>query len=104
MFGLAADLDGCANDLVANDTLWRGVQYWLKQTMRDADRVERGTPATPKRVQVRAADAAMGDFDVDVRLLPRLGLILLELQVALRGLWVKAHPALELVIGTHVFD
>lgn len=70
----------------------------------NTDRVESWTPATSERVQIRAANTAMGDFDVDVCLLPSLWFVLLELQVAFRGLWVKAHPALELVICTHGFD
>ena len=70
-----------------------GGSYW----------VESGTPATSQRVQVGAADTAMGDFDIDVRFLPRLWLVLLELQVTFHGLWVKAHPALELVVCIHGF-
>lgn len=104
MFGLAPNLDGCPNDLVANDTLRQVLQSCSKRIMRQhgrTDRVESWTPSTSERVQIRAANTAMGDFDVDVCLLPCLWFVLLEFQVAFRGLWVKTHPALELVICTH---
>jgi hypothetical protein len=43
------------------------------------------------------------DFDVDVCFLPRFGLELLPLHLALGGAGIKANPALELVVGAH-FD
>lgn len=46
----------------------------------------------------------MGNFDIDVTLFPRFGLVLLELQVTFRGFRVETHPTLELVVCTHGFD
>lgn len=50
-------------------------------------------------MQVRATDTTVADLDVDVGLLPRLGLELLPDHLSLAGLGAEAHPALELVIG-----
>lgn len=54
-------------------------------------------------MQVGAADAAVGDFDVHVVFLEGLGRVFLPDHLALGGLLVQAHPAFELVVlGSHV--
>lgn len=59
-------------------------------------------PAGTEDVGVGAADAAVGDADVDVRLFPGLGRVLFPDHVALAGRGVLADPALELVVcGRH---
>jgi len=50
-------------------------------------------------MHVRAADTAVCDLDIDVGLLPLLGLKFLPDHLALDGAGVEAHPALELVVG-----
>ena len=64
-------------------------------------------PARAKRVKVRSADTCMGDLNVDIVLLvKRLDLVLgkvLPHHVALGGLIVQAHPALEgVILGSHL--
>jgi len=49
-------------------------------------------------VQIRTADAAVRDLNVDIIFLPLLGLKLLPLHLADRVL-VETEPSLELVIG-----
>lgn len=51
-------------------------------------------------MQVGATDATVGDLDVDVCLLPRLGLKGLPLHVS-HGILVEAQPALELIVLCH---
>lgn len=50
-------------------------------------------------MHIRAAHAAVGNFDIAVPRLKRLGLELLPDHVALGGAGVQAHPALKLVVG-----
>lgn len=64
-------------------------------------RVRRVAPAVAQEVQVAAAHAAVRDLDVDVVLLPRLGLDLLPDHLALHRAWVVGRPALELVVCCH---
>lgn len=78
------DADGGADDLVA-----------------DAARVDGWAPAAAEGVQVAAADAAVGDLDVDVGLLPCFGLERLPDHFAFGGVFVLAHPSLEFVVGAH---
>ena len=59
-------------------------------------------PTAPHGVQVGTADAAMGDFDVNVGLFPLLGLEFLPLQLAVHAVRAVAQPALEFVRGGHV--
>jgi hypothetical protein len=54
-------------------------------------------------VKVRAADTAVCDLDVDVVLLPLLGLKGIPLHLSIDGARITAKPALEFVIGRH-FD
>lgn len=58
-------------------------------------------PARPQDVDVTAADTTVGDANVDIGLLPLLGLILLPDHVALSGLLVLAHPSLKFVVCCH---
>ena len=67
----------------------------------DATRVDGRTPSAAEGVDVATADAAVGDFDVDVGLLPGLGLVLFPVHFALDGVFVFAHPSLEFVVGGH---
>jgi hypothetical protein len=55
-------------------------------------------------VQVRTADTAVRDLDIDVGLFPLLGSEFLPDHVALAGSGIKAHPAFELVVCRHVGD
>lgn len=64
----------------------------------DGQRVRRLAPAAAENVQVAAAHAAVRDADVDVRLLPGLGLELLPLHVTVGRRGVQALPSLELVV------
>lgn len=52
-------------------------------------------------MQIGAANARVGDFDVNVGLFPGLGLILLPNHFALGGLGVQAHPSFKFVVGRH---
>ena len=70
--------------------------------MADADGVTRGTPATPERMQIGAANATVGDFDVDVGLVEWFRRVRLPDHFTLRGVLVQTHPALECVVGRHV--
>lgn len=54
-------------------------------------------PSTAQSVHVRTTDTTVSDLDVDIGLLPRLGLELLPDHLALSSLGAQAHPALELV-------
>ena len=56
-----------------------------------------GRPTATESVQITATDAAVGDFDIDVGLLPGLGLVALPFHVALDGAGVETEPALEVV-------
>lgn len=58
-------------------------------------------PAGAEGVNIGAADARVGDLDVDVGLLPDLGLIPLPHHVTLGGGGVCADPSLKLVVGGH---
>ena len=58
-------------------------------------------PTAPHGVQVGAADAAIGDFNVNVGLFPLLRLELLPLQLAVHAVRAVAQPALEFVGGGH---
>ena len=46
----------------------------------------------------------MADFDVDIVIFEVLGLERLVLEVAFDGVFVKAHPSFELVVGRHGWD
>lgn len=61
-----------------------------------------GAPAGSEGVDVRAADAAVRDLDVDVVLGPLLGLEGVPLHLALDGLGVVPEPSLERVVGHRV--
>lgn len=50
-------------------------------------------------MQVRAADTRVGDFNVDVVVLPLLGLELAPGHVAVSRLGIVALPAFKLVVG-----
>ena len=56
-------------------------------------------PSTTQGVQIRATDTTVSDLDIDIGLLPRLGLEFLPDHLALGGFGVEAYPAFELVIG-----
>lgn len=58
-------------------------------------------PSGAEGVDVGAADAAVGDFDVDVGFFPFLGLVGLPLHVSVDGFGVETHPAFEFVVGGH---
>ena len=58
-------------------------------------------PATTESVQITATDATMGDFDIDVGLLPRLRLVALPFHVPLGGARVETEPSLKLVRCAH---
>ena len=58
-------------------------------------------PAAAKSVQIRTADPAVGDLDVDIGLLPFLGLKLLPDHLAFGRLLVEAHPPFKLVVLSH---
>lgn len=55
-----------------------------------------------ERVDVRAANSRVGDFNVNVGFLESLWLIALPDHVALGGIGVEADPAFEFVVGRHV--
>ena len=82
---LLTDFDGCADDLMA-----------------DAARVHSRRPSGTEGVEVRTADAAVGDLDVDVGFFPGFWGVFFEDHFALDGLGALAQPALELVVGAHV--
>lgn len=52
-------------------------------------------------MKVRTADTAVCDLDVDVVLLPLLGLKGIPLHLSIDGARITAKPALEFVIGRH---
>ena len=52
-------------------------------------------------MDVRSADAAVGDLDVDVCLGEGFGFVFLPDHVALDTFFVEAKPALEFVVGRH---
>jgi hypothetical protein len=53
-------------------------------------------------MEIRSADTAVGDLDVDVCLLPWLGLKGAPDHFALVGIFVQAEPAFKLVVGRHL--
>jgi hypothetical protein len=73
--------------------------HWRKK--KNTAKKEKTYPTASQSVQIRPADSAVCDFDVDVCFLPRLGLKVLPLHVAVGGAGVKANPALEFVFGAH---
>lgn len=50
-------------------------------------------------MQIRPTDTTVGDLDINIGLLPLLGLELLPDHVAIGGSAIKAKPAFELVVG-----
>jgi len=76
-----SDADGFADNLVT-----------------DADGVLGLAPSGADGVNVTTADTRVGDFNVDIGLLERLGLELLPDHVALGGLLVETHPSFEFVV------
>lgn len=60
---------------------------------------ERAYPSTAESVQVGATDTTVRDLDVDISLLPGLGLKLLPDHLSLAGFGAETHPSFELVIG-----
>lgn len=64
-------------------------------------RVGGGTPAGGEGVDVGAADAAVGDLNVDVGLFELLGLVGLPGHVALGGVRGESHPSLESRLARH---
>jgi hypothetical protein len=52
-------------------------------------------------MQIRAANSAVRDLDVDIGLFERFGFIGLPLHVPLVGILVEAKPSLELVVCGH---
>jgi hypothetical protein len=52
-------------------------------------------------MEIRTANTAVGDLDVDVVFLPLLGLKWTPFHLAVDGIGGVAEPALELVIGRH---
>ena len=98
---LGTNADTLANldvlDLAANT---RGSTHNL---VSNADRVLGRAPTAAESVEVRAADTAALDGDLDVGLLELLGLELLPLEVA-NAVSVMAHPAEELCVGSGHFS
>jgi hypothetical protein len=95
-----ANTDGLANNLVTNNAGWK----WLATCLLEETNFQRSltvgsfTPSRAKHVQIRAADTAVADLNVDVVLLPLLGLELAPLHFALNGLGIEAQPSLKLDI------
>ena len=96
---VSAHPDGVTNDLVADAAgwLWRTLLAGVKRLDEKARarRKCRGqltvsgrTPARRQSMDVRTADAAVGDFDIDVVLGPLFGLKCIPLHVTLDGLRV----------------
>lgn len=56
-------------------------------------------PSGAESVKVAAADTAVRDLDIDVGLLPRLGLKLAPLHLALGRAGIEAKPSFKLVVG-----
>lgn len=52
-------------------------------------------------MKIRTADTAVGDLDIDIVLVPGLGLERAPLHLAVDRFGILAQPALELVIGRH---
>ena len=99
--GLAADFDRSANDLMPVTHESIHPNFLLDGHLPDAAWVDGFTPATAESVQITAANPTVGDFDIDVRLFPSLGLVALPFHVALGGTGVEAQPSLKLVRGAH---
>ena len=99
--GLAADFDRCANDLMS--VTYKSIQpdFLLDSHLPDTAWVNCCTPATAESVQITAADPAMRDLDINVRLFPGLGLVTLPFHFALGGTGVETQPSLKLVRGAH---
>lgn len=77
---------------------YRHTQVSHRSTQKDS-KLGDSYPSTAQSVQIRATDTTVGDLDVDIGLLPGLGLKLLPDHLAIGSLLVQAHPALELVVG-----
>lgn len=59
-------------------------------------------PSRPQSMEVTGAYTTMGDFDVDISLLPCFWLIALPDHLAIDTVFIKTEPALETVILRHV--
>ena len=75
--------------------------FLLDGHLPDAAWINGCTPATAESVQITAADPAMRDLDIHVRLFPGLGLVALPFHLALGGTGVETQPSLKLVRGAH---
>lgn len=58
-------------------------------------------PATAESVQIGTADTAVSDLDVNIGLLPRLGLKLLPDHLSVGRVLIETHPSFKLVILSH---
>jgi hypothetical protein len=67
----------------------------------DAYRIIGRIPARPQRMNIRATDAAMGDFDVNIVFGEGFWLERLPNHLSLHSSLVEAHPALEPVVCSH---
>lgn len=101
LLDLAADFDRSANDLMP--VTYKSIQpnFLLDGHLPDAAWVNSFTPATPESVQITAANPTVGDFDINVRLFPGLGLVALPFHVALGGTGVETQPSLKLIRVAH---
>lgn len=100
-----ADLDGLANDLVADAASWEAVRGKRRVGVnRRLLTVWCWTPARRQHVQVRSADTAVADFNVYVLLLPHLWLEFSPLHLSVDRVLVMTEPTLELVIGSSHYE
>ena len=103
MLDVAANTDSLSNDFMTNAAGYELLESrWTK--MRGLFLLtEHGlAPARSKSVKIRTADTAVSDLDVDVVLLPDLGLETAPFHLAVHGLRVTTKPSFKLVIGRHV--
>lgn len=101
--GLGTNANSDTDDFVTDTAGVHGGALHLVSLQSKDGVNEHAYPTASESVQVGSADTAVGDLDVNIGLLPGLGLELLPDHVA-DGVLVKAHPALELVIGSSHFD
>lgn len=117
---LLAYTDGFADDFVADADgwsmlvvlmgwcWWLGLRYGVCQTHKHPSYLNSRYEVTywsmsrAKSMQISGADTTMSDLNVHICLLERLWLVFLPHQLSLSGLWVKAHPAFEFVVLSHI--
>lgn len=97
--GLGANANGGTDDFVPDTTGVIGRAPVRTLACRISQSYFDNSPPSAKRMKVRTAYTTVGDLDIDIGFLPRLGLKLLPDHFALGSLGAKAHPALKLVIG-----